>query len=90
MHKAVRIEFCIDSPDILKIELRNGNNKLFYVETLTIGQGFDIMLIRTLDKMFRRNKIDRLSLKSVEIRGEMPPNALSSMILQTVARTLAI
>ena len=90
MHKAVRVEFCIDGPDILRIELRDRDNKLFYVETLTIGQGFDIMLIRTLDKIFRKNRIDRLSLKSVEIRGEMAPNALSGMILQTVARTLTI
>ena len=81
--------FNIKNQEILEIQLTKG--KLNIDKThLTISQGFDTMLIRTLDKIFRKNRIDRLSLKSVEIRGEMAPNALSGMILQTVARTLTI
>ena len=85
----MRLLFNIKNQEILEIQLTKG--KLNIDKThLTISQGFDTMLIRTLDKIFRKNRIDRLSLKSVEIRGEMAPNALSGMILQTVARTLTI
>ena len=85
----MRLLFNVKNQEILEIQLTKG--KLNIDKThLTISQGFDTMLIRTLDKIFRKNRIDRLSLKSVEIRGEMAPNALSGMILQTVARTLTI
>lgn len=80
---------------------------------LTVIRSFDIMLIRTLDKILRKNKIERLSLKSVrgegpvrsprgtcakpglgsriyEISGQMRPEAVSSMILKTVAKALSL
>ncbi|OGN03575.1 MAG: hypothetical protein A2655_04765 [Candidatus Yanofskybacteria bacterium RIFCSPHIGHO2_01_FULL_43_42] len=57
---------------------------------LTIGQDFDIVLIRTLDKILRSNKIERLSLKSVEISGKMASSALSGMILRSVAKALEV
>ncbi len=84
MYKAVRVRFYVDGTDCLTIELRKMNNRLAYVETLTIGQDFDILLIRVLDKIFRRNRIERLSLKTVEIGGKMAPGALSGMILRSV------
>lgn len=79
MHKAVRIGLRL-----------KGDNKSVYVETLTIGQDFDILLIRTLDKVLRKNKIDRLSVKSVEISGKLSPYALSSMVVKAVASALKV
>ena len=69
---------------------------------LTVGQSFDILLIRTIDKILRKNTIERLSLKSVrgegpvrsrvyvEISGKMTSNALSGMILNAVVKALMI
>ncbi len=79
--------FCIIGKDKLKINMLDGN-KILYEETLTIGQGFDIVLIRALDKILNKNKIERLSLKSVEISGKVEPNALSGMIIKSVTKAL--
>jgi hypothetical protein len=55
-----------------------------------VGQGFDIVLIRVLDKIICDNKMERLSLKSVRIGGKMASGAISSMVLETMAKTLTI
>ena len=73
--------------DNLKIKVLD-HRKMIYEETLTIGQDFDIVLIRALDKILRKNKIDRLSLKSVETSGKIELGALSGMILRTTAQAL--
>lgn len=67
---------------------------------LTITHDFDILLIKSVDKLFHKYKIDRLSLKNVrgegplrsgvyvEIRGKMRSETVSNMILRTVAKAL--
>lgn len=71
------------------VEINLVNNKLIINETyLTIGQGFDIMLIKTLDKILNENKMDRLSLKSVQISGKIDHHALSSMMLRATVAAL--
>lgn len=85
----MKLVFNVENKNSLMIHLKHGSKPIN--ETyLTPGQDFDILLIKTLDKIISENKIDRLSLKSVEISGKMSPEAVSSMILQTVAKALAI
>lgn len=81
----MRFLFKVKNQEILEIQLKKGK-KVIDKEHLTTGQPFDIMLIRALDKILRKNKIGRLSLKSVEISGKTDPKAAFSMILRTVAR----
>lgn len=73
----------------LAVTLRRGP-EILQSKTLTLGQDFDILLINTLDKFLSRNRIGKLSLKSVEISGKSRPKAeaLSGMILEAVARAL--
>ena len=73
----------------LTIQLKEGNRVVDH-EYLTIGQDFDNMLIATIDNMIVRNRIDRLSLKALEIRGYMKLGSVSSMILGTIMSGLGI
>ena len=83
----MHILFKVKNHELLEIQLIKG--KLTINKThLTISQDFDIMLITTLDRILSRNKIERLSLKSVEIAGKMPFNAVSGMVIQAVAKAL--
>ena len=80
-----KVLFGVIGRNSLNVRVLKGK-KPVYGRILTIGQDFDIVLIRTLDKILRKNRIERLSLKSVEISGEMNPHALSGMILKSVAK----
>lgn len=66
------------------------NKHLINKTNLTVGQDFDIVLIRTLDKILHKNIIGKLSLKSVQISGEMINGVISSMILKTTTEALII
>lgn len=81
--------FNIKNQRVVEIQLIKGK-KVIDKTYLTMGQSFDMMLIRTLDKILRKNRIERLSLKIVKIRGKMRPEAVSSMILKTVIKALMV
>jgi|SRR3989338_4152497 len=97
----MRLLFNIKNREILEIQLLE-NKRLIDKERLTVSQGLDTMLIRALDKILRKHKMDGLYLKGVcaegsarnrvfvEISGEMDPNMLSGMILRSVAKALTI
>lgn len=72
--------------EILFIKNKRTINKI----CLTVGQDFDIVLLEALDKILHRNKIEKLSLKSVKIRGKMTVGAISDMILKTTTEALMI
>ena len=83
----MRLLFNIKNQGKIEIRLKDGNRAISKTH-LTISQGFDTLLIKALDKMFCKNEIDRLSLKSVEISGKTTSGALSGMILETTAKAL--
>lgn len=87
MDKPPLVLFNVKNREITEIQLKTGGHVIDKMH-LTAGQDFDILLIRTLDKIFQKNKIVKLSLKSVKIRGETEPQALSGMILRSVAKAL--
>lgn len=66
------------------------NKHLIDKTNLTVGQDFDIVLIRTLDKILHKNIIGKLSLKSAQISGKMINGVISSMILKTTTEALII
>lgn len=51
---------------------------------LTMGQGSDNMLIRTLDKILLKNRIRKSSLKIVEIQGETGEMSAIRMIAEAI------
>ena len=59
-------------------------------EDLTISPNLDTLLISTIDKILVRNNIDRLSLITLEIQGELRDEAVSDMILRTVVSAFKI
>lgn len=75
------------SPGVIEIKLKKGNRILDELH-LTITRNLDNMLITAIDKLLAKNRIDRLSLKTLEIQGEMGPGAVSSMILKTIKSAL--
>lgn len=79
----MKIILTIQDRNSLTIELKQGS-KVIDLEHLTISQDFDTMLIRAIDKLLARNRIDRLSLKTFEIPREIKPEVVSNMIIKTV------
>lgn len=83
----MKLIFNIKTSDKIEIILKQGRLVLD-AESLTINQGFDNMLINTLDKLLRETKIDRMRLKSAEIQGKIKEKALWGMILKTILKAL--
>ena len=52
-------------------------------EDLTISRNLDTLLIRAIDKILSRNRISRLSLRTLEIPAKLKDGAVSNMILKT-------
>lgn len=59
-------------------------------EDLTLNRDSDILFITALDKLLVRNKINRLSLKTLIIRGKMDNQALWGIILGAVLTALKL
>ena len=78
-----KLQILIQDQRKLTLQLKEGR-RLVGQEDLTINRNLDTLLITTIDKILVRNNIDRLSLKSMEIRGKMRDTAVSGMILQTI------
>lgn len=83
----------------LILNIKNENSAELYLkqgrkaignESLTISQDFDTLLIKSIDKLLASTRIDRLSLKALEIQGKMRPGAVSFMILKTISSALRI
>jgi len=71
----MRVMFDVIKPGIVRIRLKQRSGEM--VDThLTPGQSFDILLTRVP----RSNKIERLSLKKVKIRGKMRPGVISGIV----------
>lgn len=87
--KNCSVKFKVLNSSTVLVQLQEGRRAIDE-DNLTISQGFDSMLISALDKLLHRNRIGRLSLKSVEIRGKVEPGRLSGMILTSVASALSM
>ena len=72
----------VQNRDKISIHLKKGG-AVVDEELLTISQEFDTLLIGAIDKLLERNRMDRLSLKSIEIQGKVELGAVSSMVLKT-------
>lgn len=71
----------------LRLWIKNGERE-FSEEELTPGQGFDNMLITSLDKILLKNTIRKSSLKSLEIQGEIRKISSQGMILRAVKEAI--
>ncbi len=83
----MKLVFNIKNDNSIVIQLKKGK-ALVDQETLTIGRGLDMLLIKTLDNIIIRNKIDRLSLSNIGIKGKIDGQALWGMVLKTVKTAL--
>ena len=66
------------------------NNRV--VDLLIIGLDFrfDTVLVTSIDKLFKRNRISRVSLLDVVLEGFEDESSMSSLIAKTVAEALKI
>ena len=85
----MRLLFNIENRENIEILLIK-NKRSVNKTRLTVGQDFDIVLIGVLDKILHRNRIEKSSLKSVQISGKMTTGAISGMILKTITEALII
>lgn len=85
----MKLILTIKNQDIVKIQLKIGS-KVIDQESLTISRNLDTLLIRAIDKVLFKNKIGRLSLKSLEIPTKLKDGAVSSMIIRTIKSGLEI
>jgi len=80
----------------IKLEMRDGGVEVSLMgpsgpmdnEYLTKSQDFDILLLKTLDIILSRNKIDRRLVGNVEIAGTGSAQALSTMVLTALKKGL--
>ncbi len=79
----------IGNSNQLTIQLRLGN-KVVDSEGLTIARNLDTLLIVSLDNLLARNRIDRLSLRTLKIQGKLEAEAVSGMIIRTIKSGLGI
>lgn len=85
----MRLIFNVKNAKNLEISLNKG--KLILVsQHLTIDQGFDTLLITSLDKLLRSIKIDSTCVKSAEILGKVDENALWGMMLKSIVQALRL
>ncbi len=85
----MKLILSIQNQDNLTVQLKRGNKHLDR-EDLTISRNLDTLLIRAIDKILSRNKIGRLSLKSLEIPAKLKDEAISNMILKTIKVGLGV
>lgn len=85
----MKLIFSIKTQNRVSIQLLQGK-RVVGQQSLTISQGFDNMLITTLDKLLAEFKMDRLRLKSAQILGKVEDKALWGMILKTINQALLI
>ena len=83
----MKLILTIKEPTLVAVELREGRVTIGE-ESLTISQEFDTLLIRVIDKLLASTRIDRLSLKSLEIRGKLRSGAVSWMTIKTIKSAL--
>ncbi len=83
----MKIFINLKQPNIAVVGVKQGS-RYTAKESLTIGQEFDTLLIRVIDKLLEENRMDRLSLKTLEIQGNLKPGTVSSMILNTLISAL--
>lgn len=80
----MKLILTIQNQDNLILEIKQQDKKVIDRESLTISHNLDTLLITSIDKLLIRNRIDRLSLKGLEIREKLQDTAVSGMILKTV------
>ena len=51
---------------------------------------FDTVLVTSIDKLFKRNRISRVSLLDIVLEGFEDESSMSSLIAKTVAEALKI
>lgn len=59
-------------------------------QLLTLNQNLDKLLIASIDKMSRRNSIDRLSLKTLKLPDKLDDEMVLTMIVKTIRGALSI
>lgn len=79
----------IKKDDVVTLELKQGSRTLGR-EDLTISRNLDKLLITSIDKLANKNKIDRLSLKTLEIRGNLKVGAVSGMVMKAIKAALRV
>ncbi|OGN01174.1 MAG: hypothetical protein A3B91_05290 [Candidatus Yanofskybacteria bacterium RIFCSPHIGHO2_02_FULL_41_29] len=71
------------------LKLKEGN-LVIDEETLTIGQGFDTLLITAIDNILAESKINKLCLRRFEISGKILPGTVLGMLIKTVKSALEV
>ena len=85
----INLIFSLKKYNVLEIILKK-DGTLFAKTDLTISQGFDKLLIVSVDKLLAKSNIDRSSLKSITGKGKPNKQAVSGMVLETIRTAFEI
>jgi hypothetical protein len=79
----IKLIIQIQDKDSLIFMLKKGA-KVLDRESLTVLRGFDNISLGSIDKLLARNKIDKTTLKNIEIAGKIDEKSISGMIIKTM------
>lgn len=79
----VKLIIDLSRDNIVTIQLKKGS-RVLDSEDLTLSRNLDKLFINALDNLAVKNRIDRLSLKTVKIAGKIRPDAVSGMIIGAI------
>lgn len=63
-------------------------NKQLDIESFEFHRNLDMVLLETIDKLLKRNRITLLSLEKVSIEGDIEQNSLAYTIAKTCAEAI--
>lgn len=66
------------------------NSQIIDMLIMPLDFSFDTVLVTSIDKLLKRNRIARVSLSDIVIKGFENESSMSSLIAKTVAEALKI
>src|SRR5258708_25457755 len=86
---AMLIKIILQNKKNVKVQLRSGSEVIDEVD-FPLDFHFDTVLVTSIDKILKENRIDRVSPPDVLLEGFGEEASMSSLIAKTVAEALKI
>ncbi len=82
-------ELIIEFKDKKEIELKLLKNKeVLDMLTIKLDIHLDTLLVTSIDKILKRNRIDTLSLSDVRVAGSVEPSSVAYLVAKAIAEAL--
>jgi len=75
--------------ETVEVELSR-DGKVLDMLIIPLDFGFDTVLVTSIDKLLKKNRILRVSLSSINVEGLEDDSSMSSLVIRTVVEALKI